>query len=204
MPKNQGKIPPISTLDEFKSVVDEIAIQSREYDQIALRQEQAIARIRKRFAEKLAPFKQEIDARFKRATKFAVLKREELIPRGLKSSCTALAEFGFRLGKPALCVTGDFTWDDVKEAIGVRLGDLERRLSMALGRNIHPDAEEIQEELNKWQSLLVTTTEPVKENIKALLTEKERATIYTEIRQGETFWVEAKKEKEAKPVEAAA
>jgi hypothetical protein len=204
MPKTKEKIPAITSVDEFKSVVDGIANQTRERDQIALKQERAIAKIRAEFAEKLTPIDKAIAAQFKRASKFAVLKRAELFPKDIKSSCTALAEFGFSFGKPTLALSGDFTWDDVKDAIRLKLVEIHSQAIQAMKRHENEKAVELTKEAEKWESLLVTTTELVKENVKKLLTDKERALIGTEIQQKESFWVDDKKEKEAKLVEQTA
>jgi len=203
MPKpKKEKIPPISSIEEFTAVVDEIALSTQEFDAIALRQERAIARIRARFAAKLQPIKERVDRQFKRATKFAVLKRAELLPKEAKSSCTALAEFGFRTGNPTLSLAPGFTWEDVQQSIQMKAVEFGILAMDALEAGQDDKAAELNKEREKWQSLLVTKTEVAKDNVKSLLTDEERAMIGTEVTQGESFWVAAKKEKEAKPAEA--
>ncbi len=198
------KIIPITSVEEFKSIVDEITITSQVRDSIALRQERAIARIRARFEKSLGSLNASLDTMFKRATKFAVLKRDELIPKGLQSSCTALSLFGFQKGKPALALVEGFTWADVVDAIQIKIDELKGILASDKEKMSEEDRINFLAEIQKWNELIVTKTEPVKDQIKALLSDEERAKIGTEIQQKETFWVEPKTEKEAKPVEEAA
>jgi len=54
----------------------------------------------------------------------------------------------------------------------------------------------VRAELQKWNELIVTKTEPVKDQIKSVLTNEERAMIGTENTQLESFWVNPKCEKE--------
>lgn len=191
MPK-ESKPKPIETVEEFNQVVDGIIIKTQEADAIKLRLERALARVRARYDAKLKPINAVITAQFKRASKFAVLKRKELFLKDVKSASTALAEFGFAFGKPTLALLDDCTWEDVEAAIQVKIKELKEQL-------LETCDQEASDELDKWEALLSVKTELSKENIKNTLTKEERAAIGTEIKKTESFWLDAKKEKTAQP-----
>jgi len=195
MKKTKQKIPPITTVEEFRDVVNSVAATILKRDQIALELEDALAAVRAEYAPILEPLDKTVDDQFKRAAKFAILKRDELFGKDSKTSVTALAEFGFRFGKEALALLEGFDWEDVVYAIEAKISGLSTVIATC-----DPQSErytELQVERQRWNELIVTKTEPVKDQIKKLLTDKERATIGTELTKKETFWIEPKREKEA-------
>lgn len=187
------KIPPIAHVGEFRLVVDGIASNILQRDQIALELEEALAAVRTQYAPRLEPLDKAIAEQFKRATKFAVTKRADLFAKDAKTSVTALAEFGFRAGNGTLSLVGGWSWEDVVDAIQLKIDELEARwLESAI-----PNRNEITADLHKWKELIVTRTDPVKDEIKSRLTDDERAQIGTKIAKTENFWIEPKREKEA-------
>ena len=202
-PKAQ-KQPPIVTTEEFRAVVDTIATKILQRDIVALQMEEELAAVRSRYETDLTPLDELIGVQFKRASKFAVLKRADLFAKGKKSSVTALAEFGFRdASKPTLTLREGFDWDDVTAAIRVRIDELKNdQAHLASWENLKHQALTV--EIQRWEQLLVIKTEPVKDQIKACLTDEERGQIGAELTQKESFWIEPKREKEAKIIEEAA
>lgn len=193
------KTPPIATAEEFRAVVDSIATVTLKREQIALELEDALAAIRAEYAPLLEPLDKERTEQFKRATKFAVLKRSELFANDTKTSVTALAEFGFRDGNGTLTLLDGFAWEDVVDAIQLRIDELGGLICA-----LHPQSKrytELQVEYQRWHELIITKTSPVKDQIKACLTDAERAQIGTEIEKKESFWIEPKREKQAKLTE---
>ena len=194
MPKPKSpKQKPIASVDEFKAVVDCIAQADLARQKLNLALEAKIAALREAAAPQIDAFDKEIATALKAASKFAKAKRGELLPKDRQSAFTALAEFGFRKGTPALSLLSGHSWQDVVEAIQARIAELE---SAKTNTRSAAKAQEIQTEIDRWKGMLCIIVEPVKDQIKTVLSDAERADIGTEITTKETFWVAPKKEKQ--------
>ena len=186
----------INSAAEFELVLDEIALDLLERDQLCLNRETAIAAVRDEAAPAIEAIEGKIKLALASAERFATVNRATLLPGEAKSEKTTLAEWGFRNSTKSLVLLDAWKWPDVVNAIQAHLAELHAEFEEA---ELAEDNERLcmaQAAIDKWEGFLVTTTEVVKDPIKTELTDDERASIGTKLRQGESFWVEPKREKD--------
>lgn len=100
------KAPSLASEAEFRALVDEIAaLQAIAAEAIAKR-ELIVQRIQQRYAIRLQPIEDAIDAKLALVEKYAEEHRAELLPKDRKSAETTLATFGWRTGNRTVSALG--------------------------------------------------------------------------------------------------
>jgi len=185
----------INSPEEFQIALDEIAIDLLERDQLVLNRETAIAAVRDEAAPAIGALDTKIKLALASAERFATVNRASLLPGEIKSADTSLAVWGFRMSPKSLVLLDNWKWPDVVNAIASHLAELNAEFEEAYQEEDNARRIELKAAIAKWEGFLVTTTEVSKDPIKSELDDTERASIGTKTRQGESFWVEPKREK---------
>lgn len=156
-----------ATRAEFDSALDEIAGLQVDLRAIEAERDNELQAVRDMFARDLEKISGKLKALIVLADKYAETHREELFPTKLKSAETALANYGFRIGNPTLCLLNrKWSWEGVLNAVKAA-----------------------------FRGQYVRTTEAVdKDALKRELSPEQLATIGCRIDQAETFYVEAKEQ----------
>ena len=156
-----------STRAEFTSALDEIAGLQVELRTIEAERDNEIQAVRDMFARDLEKRTAKLKSLIVLADKYAETHRDELFPTKLKSAETPLANYGFRIGNPTLCLLNrKWSWEGVLNAVKAA-----------------------------FRGQYVRTTEAVdKDALKRDLSPEQLATIGCRIDQAETFYVEAKEQ----------
>ncbi len=161
--KKKDQLPAIETKDQLLTTIDDIArlevsIRSRE-----AKRDAALQTIRAEHDAVIEEQKARLKSLTKLAGTFSAAHRKDLFGNQ-KSSASALARFGFRIGNPTLkLLNNKWTWDSVLEALK-KLGKYTR-----------------------------TIEEVDKDGLKgAKLTDTEYAEVGVRVTSGETFFVESK------------
>lgn len=156
----------ISTLQEFQDLVDETCRLQLKRERLTVARDEALQRVRSDHDGDIEDLTARIRANVVLAEKFATTHRDSLFGK-LKSAATSLATFGFRVDNPSLALLNrKWNWAAVVDAI------VERN----------------------WTHLLLIKTSPDKDAIKQQLSDQERAAIGTRIDQGETFFIDPKRD----------
>lgn len=152
---------------EFDAAVDQIATLQVKLRILEAKRDKDIQRARDAHGAAIDEVATQLKATLSLAERYAVDHRDEIVPPGRKSSESALAVFGFRLGNPTLkTLNKRWTWDGVLEAVRSRFN----------GR-------------------FIRTSEAVdKDALKAQLSDEQLAGVGCRIEQREDFFVEAKEQ----------
>lgn len=152
---------------EFDSALDEIAGLQVDLRALEAMRDNELQAVRDMFARDLEKISSKLKALIVLADKYAETHRDELFPTKLKSSETALANYGFRIGNPTLCLLNrKWNWEGVLNAVKAA-----------------------------FKGQYVRTTEAVdKDALKRDLSPEQLATVGCRIDQAETFYVEAKEQ----------
>lgn len=152
----------ITSQEEFIATLDRIARLGVHLDMLQAAKETAMQQVLTEHDPEINDVARGIDQLIKRAEQWASPRREELFSKGKKSASTALAIYGYRLGKPSLKLVRGWTWDKV-----VALLKSTRR-----------------------KVYLVTKVTPDKEALRQHVKPHKLAKLGLEIKQEETFYVE--------------
>lgn len=159
----------IATRSEFEAEIDSICRRQLELEARVVARDAAIAKVRDRHDPEIEAIKAEIEAGVLRCERFAATHRESLFGK-VKSAATALADYGFRLGNPTLALLNrKWTWSEVLLALRNR----------------------------DWERFIVIKESPDKEAMKSQLTDEQLAAVGTRIVQGESFYIEPKRDGQA-------
>ena len=159
------KAPTLKNRTEFESVINSLASATVDLRKLEARRDEKLQVVREEHDPAIAALKEEIDAMALTVEKYADANRDELMPGKVKSSETALAHYGFRLGNPTLkLLSKSWSWEKV-------VAELKRRLLSGYVR---------------------VTEEADKEALKSKLTPEQLAGVGLRITQSETFFVEPK------------
>lgn len=149
---------------EFDAAIDRIAEATTSLRRLEAKRDEAIQIVRDAHNPQIDALDQERKALVALAEQYAETHRPELFEGDKKSSDTALAFFGFRIGNPTLkLLNRKWTWESVLEAMK---GPYERYIR--------------------------TVETPDKDALKANLEDSQLAEIGLKVEQSETFFVEAK------------
>lgn len=156
----------IKDQDEFCQTLDDIARKGVDLDTLQAAKETAMQQVLTEHDPKISELTREIARLTKMAEQWASPRREELFQKGKKSASTALAIYGYRLGKPSLKLVRGWTWDKVVTL----LQDTHRKV------------------------YLVTKTTPDKEAIRLHIKPHKLSKLGMEVKQEEIFFIERKTE----------
>jgi len=156
-----------STRAEFEQSLDEIAGLQVDLRAAEAKRDTELQAVRDHHEPAVIKIQQALKSTIVLAEKYAESHRMELFPSAKKSAETTLANFGFRIGNPTLCLLNrKWSWEGVLNAV----------------KAAFPDR-------------FVRTTQAVdKDGLKQYLTEEQLATVGCRIDQAETFYVEAKEQ----------
>jgi phage host-nuclease inhibitor protein Gam len=164
--KKKEQLPAIENDAQLHATVDEIARLEVRIRGLEAKRDAAVQLVRIEHDTTIEADDARLKSLLKLAATYAASHRDTLFVTGLKSACSALAEFGFRAGTPALKA-------------------LNKKWTV----------EKILEELRKLKKYIRTVEEIDKEAIKAAkLTDVELAAIGLRLDSGETFFVQSKSE----------
>lgn len=162
-----AKAKSIETRAKFDEAVDCIARLQVQIAAVKAKRDKRIQALNEEFKAELEPLEDKRDLQLKLAEEFAEENRAELFPKGLKSTETTHAVFGFRIGQPTLKVLSKkWTWDKVVEA-------LKAKYAGRCGR---------------------TKEEPDKDALRNELTDAELAEVGVRVDQEDRFFVEPRVE----------
>lgn len=192
------KARPIESESEFRALVNQIAKLESEHLAIAARRDRAVQRINARYAVKLAPLDDEIDAMLARADAYAELHRTQLLPKDKKSVDLACATFGWRTGNRTVKITPKtISEEDVISALKIAgLGAYVRTCEEIAKDKILADCKD---DLTLAAANPATPGEDKSQPVPL-------AQVHLKITQSETFYIEPKVEtaETINPAEAAA
>lgn len=169
MARKKTEIAATLTLPEAQELMHQLADRDAKVRELIAKQDQEMAKIREKYAAKMADLKEactEIEARLQ---SFAEANREQLFTTR-KSLDWNNGTLGFRTGTPALKTRKGYQWAGVLELVKSRL----------------PDYVRVKEEVMKDRLLADRAT----------LTDAVLAEVGIEVTQSETFFIEIKTEAE--------
>lgn len=156
-----------STRAEFDRALDDIAGLQVDLRAAEAERDTEIQAVRDMHEREVLKISDKLKATILLAEKFAESHRAELFPTEKKSAETSLANYGFRIGNPTLCLLNrKWNWEGVLNAVKAA-----------------------------FPKQFIRTTEAVdKDALKAQLKPEQLATIGCRIDQTESFYVEAKEQ----------
>jgi phage host-nuclease inhibitor protein Gam len=107
----------IEDTKDFEETINTIAKREVEIAGHAANRDEEILGIKERYNTKIKKLQEANKADMKLAAEFAGDHRYELIPKGARSTETALAAYGFRKGQPRLKTLARWTWEKVEKTI---------------------------------------------------------------------------------------
>ena len=159
----------IESVPEFEQEIDTLAGVIVEKDQLSAEFAAVILKVKEKYAPKIKSIKKELDSRVKLCAAFAHDHRESIFAKGLKTSSTALANYGFRKGTPKAALYSKWTWEKVLQAINEN--------------GWQDDYARVSIDVNKEALIEVSKTEEGAEILKK---------IGVKITQSESFWITPK------------
>lgn len=156
-----------SHVSEFSAALDEIATLQVKLRILEAKRDKAIQLARDAHAKDIDAVSAQLKSTLALAEKFAESHRDEILPPGKKSSETALAIYGFRLGNPTLKpLNKRWTWGTILGAVRTR-----------------------------FQGRFIRTKEELdKDALKAQLSDEQLASVGCRIEQSEDFFIDAKEQ----------
>lgn len=114
---NRIKAPSLKSRADFAATVDHIAELQTERRRLEAIRDARIQQVQDEFGPAIAANQEATDQLITLAEKYAETHRDEILPGKLKSSETALARYGFRLGNPTLVLLNKkWSWQAVIDA----------------------------------------------------------------------------------------
>jgi phage host-nuclease inhibitor protein Gam len=159
------------TADQFNEALSAFAVANAKEQSINAKMDEAMTKIREKYADELADLKELQDTNNEIVKVYCVENQEALFAKK-KSYETVHGTVGFRTGTPALKTAKGFTWAAV----------------LTLAKKVLPNYIRTKDEVNK-EALLADREKP---EIKVAFEE-----IGVVVEQGETFFIDLKKEESA-------
>lgn len=157
--------------DQFTEALSAFAVANAKEQSINAKMDEAMTKIREKYADELADLKELQDSN-NEIVRVYCLENQEVLFAKKKSYETVHGTVGFRTGTPALKTAKGFTWASV----------------LTLAKKVLPNYVRTKDEVNK-EALLADREKP---EIKMAFEE-----IGVVVEQGETFFIELKKEESA-------
>lgn len=159
--------PDLLTRAQFDALVDDTVQLQLAKEKAELKRDKRLLEIREETDPQIENLSSTIKSNLLRAEKFANVHRDEIFPSKAKSTSTALALFGFRIGNPTLVLLNrKWTWESVIAAIRAK----------------------------ELAGYLITKTAVDKDAVKLQLDDATRAEIGTRVEQVEQFFIDPKRD----------
>jgi phage host-nuclease inhibitor protein Gam len=131
------KAPSLLNRIEFERCIDDLARTTVTLRQLEARRDEALQLVRAKHEPAIGEAAARVEGLTLLAEKYALEHRADLLPGKIKSATTALAEWGYRFGNPALrLLNRSWTWDKV-------LRELQRRRFRRWIRTKHEPAKDL-------------------------------------------------------------